>query len=129
MIGGVLRLQLERLAAGQDPAQLRDLKDAVNALTFIPVVERVQEGDHSIVHRHGGLRRVSGAYVSLIQRFSEIEAMLKEGSLTDSFVECFGLTKNSSKWPSSFVLRTTLFGVRLSVAVQHGRWRHQLLFV
>ena len=74
--GSVLRVQLERLARGEALSSLAELKAEIVSFRFISVVERIQEGDHSLVNRHGGKRAVSAAYVSLIQRLPELEMML-----------------------------------------------------
>lgn len=68
--------QLEEVASGTPLQDLRQLASAVARLYFVPVVERIVEGDHSIVHRHGGYRKVSAAYVSCSQRLPEIDIIM-----------------------------------------------------
>ena len=46
----------------------------------LPQVERLQEGDHSLVNRAANLRKVSGAYVSCALRQPEVDAIFESGS-------------------------------------------------
>ena len=46
-------------------------------------VERRQEGDHSLVHRASSLRRVGGAYVSMLLRMPEILRVFQRGLVED----------------------------------------------
>ena len=45
---------------------------------FTPTAERIQEAEHSLVHRAGATRRVGGAYVSLSLRLPELESLLHQ---------------------------------------------------
>lgn len=76
----VLREQLEKLASALSPlSDLPELQYELCVLALTPVVERVVEGQHSLVHRHAGYRQVTGAYVSLSLRMDEInDLMLSE---------------------------------------------------
>lgn len=85
---GVLRQQLERVAEDMSLDQLPELRAEICKLAFIPVVERIVEGAHSLVHRHTGYRKVTGAYVSTSLRFPEIDKVL-EGPWRDKFVTFF----------------------------------------
>ena len=68
-----LREQLEKLASCTHTLKdLPELQYELCVLGFMPVVERVVEGQHSLVHRHTGYRQVSGAYVSLSLRMNQI---------------------------------------------------------
>ena len=49
----------------------------VSRLRFIPVVERIVEGEHSLLHRYGGYRKVTGAYVSCALRLKEIDEVME----------------------------------------------------
>lgn len=52
-----------------------ELFKLVSELRFLPVVERIQEGDHSIVNRMSQYRRVTGPYVSCSIRMPEVKAI------------------------------------------------------
>ena len=74
--GSKLRCELESFAAGcpMGPA----LRAEADVLTFIPVVERIQEGEHAVVHRAGSLRKISGAYISCVQRRVELDSFMSD---------------------------------------------------
>lgn len=77
-MGSTLRAQVEAFAQGRPLHELLELKKECQTMMFIPVCERIQEGDHSILKRHGGCRKVSGAYVSLVHRYREIERLMEQ---------------------------------------------------
>ena len=60
-----------------------------NPWRLVAVVERIQEGDHSLVHREGVLRRVTGAYVSCTQRHAEFDAMMSTAQSRSAFCVAF----------------------------------------
>ena len=76
--GTVTREELDKFAADPDSplASYPRLCMQVARLAFIPVVERCVEGAHSLVKRYSGYRKVTGAYISLADRFPEIEEVL-----------------------------------------------------
>ena len=61
-------MQLESYVQGTRLQDLPDLKSLVYELKFVPTVERVQEADHSIVHRSVGPSntRVFGGLTCLV---------------------------------------------------------------
>ena len=92
--GSLLRQQLQRMA---DDGQLsmediHELQYEIACLRFIPVVERVVEAEHSLVHRHGGYRKVTGAYISCSERLGEIDILMNDEQgkrkLLQSFTQC-----------------------------------------
>ena len=68
-----LRDDVFRFGNGVPLGELPNLQKAVAELFFIPVSERIQEGDHALVHRKGVLRHISAPFVSLSLRMPEIE--------------------------------------------------------
>ena len=70
--GGVLRQQIDKLISGTPLSELHQLKQAIAEFMFVPIVERVQEAEHSIVTRETIYRHVTGSYVSLLPRFPGI---------------------------------------------------------
>lgn len=91
--GSPLRAQLEAFANGVSLAELPVLHVHIAELRFIPTAERVQEADHSIVHRSVGHRKVKGPFVSLSLRLKEIEAVfVKGGPELEYFIEDLNLT-------------------------------------
>ena len=94
-----VRSQLEEFASCPDTplAAFPVLQEQVATLAFIPVVERVIEGAHSLVKRYSGFRKVTGGYISLAERLPEIEKLLDDpGSkekLVASFISCYKLRK------------------------------------
>ena len=62
--------------SGTDLQRLPELSSLVLELKFIPTIERLQEADHSVVHRGVNLRTVTGPYVSCILRLPEIRALM-----------------------------------------------------
>ena len=105
--GTLTRDQLEELA--KDPnASLHDMPDLLQEvckLAFIPVVERVVEGAHSLVHRHTGYRKVSGAYVSCAMRFQEMDQFLESENSTADFVAAFDRMRKSRRLVKEFRLQ------------------------
>ena len=74
---GRLRAQVQHFADGGPMGS--EMQYEVDCLVFVPCVERIQEGEHSRVHRATALRRVSGAYVACVQRQTDLaEAMSNE---------------------------------------------------
>ena len=84
-----IRQQLELFIRGHDLHQLPDLCRLVWELKFMPVVERCQEADHSILHRKGSTRSVTAPYVSLTLRMPELVAMFDEPAVFKEFMSCF----------------------------------------
>ena len=80
--GSPTRADLEAFVAGHDLGDLTILKNLVYLFKLIPTVERVQEGDHSIVNRMVQYRKVSGPYVSLCLRLPEVRVIM---SCQDSY--------------------------------------------
>ncbi len=75
--GSPLRGQVDALANGDDVlSNLPELESEIAPLAMVPVVERIVEGSHSLVHRHTGYRRVTGAYVSCAHRLEEMNFFL-----------------------------------------------------
>ena len=68
-----VRVDVEAFANGADRSGLPKLRKMVDEMLFVPVVERVQEAQHSILKRAVGMRKITGAYVSLAIRSPEIE--------------------------------------------------------
>ena len=106
--GGLLRRQLDRLAL--DPLvvlpQLPELYEQVCRLAFIPVVERIVEGQHSLVHRHTGYRKVTGAYISTALRLAEMDELLsRDDSCKRGFVAEFEALRHSRRLVKSFRLQ------------------------
>lgn len=97
-----LRAQVEALAQGRELSSMLELSCEVARLAFIPVVERIVEGAHSLVHRHAGYRKVSGAYVSCSQRFPEMEAFLETPGGQARFVEAFERLRKPRKLANLF---------------------------
>ena len=81
--GCIVRQQVEAVATGACLADQPQLLLEVSKASLVPVVERIVEGAHSLVHRHSGYRKVSGAYVSCAQRLGEIDKLFetKEGKM------------------------------------------------
>lgn len=98
--GSALRSDMEALAGGAPINQLPALANSLARLCFLPVSERIVEGEHSIVHRHGGYRKVTGAYVSCSQRLPEVDALMSNQETRTRFLQAFEKTrklKNMSK--------------------------------
>lgn len=75
--GSPLRSQVDALANGGDVlSNLPGLESEIAPLAMVPVVERIVEGSHSLVHRHTGYRKVTGAYVSCAHRLEEMNLFL-----------------------------------------------------
>ena len=92
--GSQTRLELEAFVAGQDLSSLENLKTLVYELKFVPTVERIQEGDHSIVHRMVHYRKVSGPYVACALRVPEIRSLLPLEKAYSVFLRCFEEVQN-----------------------------------
>ena len=73
-----VRLEMERFIAGDDMTDLPALSKFVAELRFIPCSERMQEGDHSLLHRTVGYRTVQGPYCSTLLRKHEYESLLAD---------------------------------------------------
>ena len=72
-----LRRDIQAFISGTALLELPKLSSAVSELVFIPVVERVAEAEHSLLHRKTVHRSVSGAYVSLSLRSHEVMNVLE----------------------------------------------------
>jgi hypothetical protein len=66
-----VRVDLLRFIDGEDLALLPSLRQVAMELLVVPTIERVQEGDHSKVHKATTFKKVSGSYVSLCLRAEE----------------------------------------------------------
>ena len=85
----LLRDQLQKLATSHELRQLPELEYALKVLGFVPVVERVVEGQHSLVHRHAGYRQVTGAYVSCALRMPQIDQFMSQQAGKDQMAAMF----------------------------------------
>jgi hypothetical protein len=74
--GSEVRAQIDKFIAGTPRDDLPLLSRLCAEMVFVPVAERCQEAQHSLVNRMVGSRKVSGPYVSLILRMPEIERSL-----------------------------------------------------
>ena len=99
---GVLREQFEALATGTPLKNLQELSHELCRLCFIPVVERIAEGEHSIIHRHGGYRKITGAYVSCAQRLPEIEEVFRNTGFKPKLLDAFEQTRKIRKLANLF---------------------------
>lgn len=88
-VGSATRSQLEEFIGGQDLTCLPDLFKLVSEMRFLPVVERIQEGDHSIVNRMVQNRRVNGPYIACAIRMPEVKAILSSAEKYSSFLGKF----------------------------------------
>ena len=101
--GSNLRSQVDALAAGNgDVLSMPDLLAQVAQLAFVPVVERIVEGAHSLVHRHTGFRKVTGAYVSCAHRLPEIDGYLENQEWRGVFLECFEQVRKPRRLAKAF---------------------------
>ena len=92
--------------------ELPELRRVVWSARFLPVVERLQEGDHSLVCRGArSASRASGAYVSCILRIGEVEELF-EANLAQDYSAYIGHLEDLSK--------ADVLAKRL------GFWRHPL---
>ena len=101
------RDQLEELAKDSN-ASLHDMPELLQEvckLAFIPVVERVVEGARSLVHRHTGYRKVTGAYVSCAMRFQEMDQVLESCNSKQDFVAAFERMRKSRRLVKEFRLQ------------------------
>ena len=87
--GSAIRGELEKFIAGESVSELHALKELAFELKLIPTVERVQEADHSIVHRMVVYRRVTGPYVSCALRLPELQNIFESDAQYQSFLEKF----------------------------------------
>ena len=71
--GSQARTELEAFVNGAPRDSLPLLSKLAAEVMFMPLVERCQEGQHSLVNRQVGDRKVTGPYVSLAIRSREIE--------------------------------------------------------
>ena len=86
------RREMEAFVGGAPLEDLPTLRKFVWSLQFAPTVERVQEGDHSIVNTFVNKRgRFSGAFVSTRLRFQEIRAVVAEPSNCRKLAACYDL--------------------------------------
>ncbi|CAE7825398.1 SHE10 [Symbiodinium sp. CCMP2456] len=83
------RAQLEAFIAGTPMCDLPELRVLVSELQFVPTVERIQEGDHSIVHRMVQYRQVSGPFVACSVRVPEIRSLMQIPVESSAFLSCF----------------------------------------
>ena len=75
--------------------ELPNLRSFAWGLRFLPVVERIQEAQHSIIQRHIISRgKHSGPYISCRLRFAEVKDMVNDPVREPKFVEKFELVKN-----------------------------------
>ncbi|CAE7374325.1 unnamed protein product [Symbiodinium sp. CCMP2592] len=93
--GSELEQQLRRLAddANVSLKDLPQLQYEIACLRFIPVVERVVEAEHSLVHRHGGYRKVTGAYISCAERLQEIDKCMQDEQKKQQLLAAFEKTR------------------------------------
>ena len=68
-------MHVQCFAEGGDMSSV--MQHEVDLLSLIPCVERIQEGEHSRVHRATALRKVSGAYVACVQRKTDLEEVMR----------------------------------------------------
>ena len=74
--GSIVRSEIEAFIEGSELPSLPNLSKVIWELKFMPTVERVQEGDHSIVNRMIGHKQVSAPFVSCALRIPEIKSLL-----------------------------------------------------
>ena len=113
-VGSPLRADLDKLAASHRLCDLPVLQRELSALAFIPVVERVVEGEHSLLHRHAGYRQVTGAYVSCSLRMCEIESLLQSSSGQERMEQAFESVRKPRRIAKLFSFDT------------HPEWLEQL---
>ncbi len=102
-----IRAQIQHLLDDGN-SSLRDMHELYSIicrLAFIPIVERIVEGAHSLVHRHTGYRKVSGAYISVAMRLSEMDEILKTEAGKSKFIAAFTYLRNSRHLTKSFRLQ------------------------
>ena len=87
--GSAVRLDLEAFISGEPLKRLNALSNLVHEFKFVPTVERIQEGDHSIVNRMVVYRNVSGPYVSCALRVPEIKTLLTQPEQYSKFLQKF----------------------------------------
>jgi len=87
--GAPARRDLERLAADVSLKELPVLRRIVLEFRFMPVVERCQEADHSIVHRQIAHRKTNGPYVSCALRMVEVEMLFQDKTRYPEFLKVF----------------------------------------
>ena len=97
--GSLLQGQLRRLAEDANLAlsDIPELHFEISCLRFIPVVERVVEAEHGLVHRHGGYRKVTGGYISLSERLSEIDVLMGDAATKSQLIQAFESTRKLRK--------------------------------
>jgi hypothetical protein len=111
-----LRAQLVQFLGGVPLDQLGLLRDRVAELLFIPVIERVQEADHSRVKKATTYKRVTGAYVSTILRSEECLQLVQNPDIQPR------LSLSSCCSPSSSLLPVVLYLLSPSAVVSHSVW-------
>ena len=87
--GSAIRADIEQFIAGTSLCELTSLKEFAWELKLIPTVERVQEGDHSIVNRMVVYRKVTGSYVSSSLRVPEIQSLMQTDAEYKLFLSKF----------------------------------------
>ena len=92
--GSAIRADIEQFIAGTNLCELTSLKEFAWELKLIPTVERVQEGDHSIVNRMVVYRRVTGSYVSCSLRVPEIQSLMQTDAEYKLFLSKFDEVAN-----------------------------------
>ena len=100
--GAPTRVQLESYVQGTRLQDLPDLKSLVYELKFVPTVERVQEADHSIVHRSVQYKGVRGPYVSCALRLPEIRALMQHEDQYKSFLARFAEVEDMNELAKRF---------------------------
>ena len=92
--GAEVRRQLEAFISGSCLSELPSLNRLVLELKFLPVVERVQEGDHSIISRMIGHKTCNGPYVSCCLRMPEVKELFDKQAQYDVFLGKFAEVKD-----------------------------------
>ena len=84
------RAEMEAFVNGADLEDLPLLSSFVWSLRFVPTVERVQEGDHSITKQHVIHRgKITAPYVSCRLRIPEIRKVMQDPAQLEIFLEAF----------------------------------------
>ena len=105
--GSETRSQIDQLVEDETAvlSTLSAFYEEVCKLSFIPVVERIVEGAHSLVHRHSGYRKVTGAYISCAMRLPEIDEMMCDETSKTNFVVAFHRLRGSRALTKAFRLQ------------------------
>lgn len=76
---GELRRQLEAFANGDiDLCECPELCEIVLPFCFVPIVERIIEAQHAVIHKFCAGRKVSGPYISACLRCPHIKASCED---------------------------------------------------